>query len=399
MSHRLRPLFLLLLISFLEPVPSLAQVAWVKKFDDALKQAAVDKRFLIVDISASWCPFCRKMAREAYTDREYINFSRSQVFMRLYADTDEEGTRLARKFGVRSYPTILVLNASGQEIGRLMGARSAQNLIRELESIFDSSALDDESIKKEPGQTHAREPQNSAAVEAYNAGLALQKAGDKAKALEFYIKALAQDPKMIPALMNASIIYLEFKDFKNARSTLQKWVEADPQAAKPLAMQAQLERDSGNHETAVKQLQKAIALEQDEGEKAKYREMLLGMLSALSTGGSSSPKIAPTGVPAAPAGIEADKKPASQAVLAEVAKTDEKDPIARLEKKLASAKDAPERDWLHLMLGIAHFQAQHWKEAREYLAKVLEKDPDNLTAREMMKAAEKMQSPANPTPP
>jgi tetratricopeptide (TPR) repeat protein len=140
-----------------------------------------------------------------------------------------------------------------------MGARSAQDLIRELESIFESSALDDEPVKNEPEQIHAQEPHTSAAVEACNAGLALQKAGDKAKALEFYLKALAQDPQMIPELVNASIIYLEFKDFKNARSTLQKWAEADPQAAKPLAMLAQLECDSENYETAVKQLQKAIA--------------------------------------------------------------------------------------------------------------------------------------------
>jgi hypothetical protein len=31
-----------------------AQVAWVKSFDAALKQAAKEKKFVVLDISASW---------------------------------------------------------------------------------------------------------------------------------------------------------------------------------------------------------------------------------------------------------------------------------------------------------------------------------------------------------
>ncbi len=33
---------------------AVAQVAWVKNFDDALKQAAREKKSIILDISASW---------------------------------------------------------------------------------------------------------------------------------------------------------------------------------------------------------------------------------------------------------------------------------------------------------------------------------------------------------
>jgi len=59
-----------------------------------------------------------------------------------------------------------------------------------------------------------------------------------------------------------------------------------------------------------------------------------------------------------------------------------------MEKSLAAAKDEAEIKWLQLMLGIAHFQAQHWKEARAYVSQVLEKDPTNTTARDLMKALE-----------
>jgi hypothetical protein len=36
------------------PMMAVAQVAWVKSFDDALKQASREKKFIVMDISASW---------------------------------------------------------------------------------------------------------------------------------------------------------------------------------------------------------------------------------------------------------------------------------------------------------------------------------------------------------
>jgi len=46
---------LLLALSFaFSPVAAMAQMAWVKGFDAALLQAAREKKFVILDISASW---------------------------------------------------------------------------------------------------------------------------------------------------------------------------------------------------------------------------------------------------------------------------------------------------------------------------------------------------------
>jgi len=82
------------------------------------------------------------MTREVYTDKEFIKFSQSQVFMRVFEDTDPEGARLARKFGVDGFPTLIVLDSSGHEVDRILGAMSAEDLIEELELIFHSGAGD-----------------------------------------------------------------------------------------------------------------------------------------------------------------------------------------------------------------------------------------------------------------
>jgi thioredoxin-related protein len=54
----------------------------------------------------------------------------------LFADTDPEGTQLAEKFRVRGFPTIVVVNSEGVEVGRVVGARPAKRLIQDLNQIF-----------------------------------------------------------------------------------------------------------------------------------------------------------------------------------------------------------------------------------------------------------------------
>jgi hypothetical protein len=50
-SH-LCPIVLILLFGI--PSCVFGQVSWVKNFDDALSQAAKEKKFIVLDMSASW---------------------------------------------------------------------------------------------------------------------------------------------------------------------------------------------------------------------------------------------------------------------------------------------------------------------------------------------------------
>jgi tetratricopeptide (TPR) repeat protein len=72
-------------------------------------------------------------------------------------------------------------------------------------------------------RARSRGEYNSSAIENYNAALESHKSGDKKQALELYGKALAQEPRMMPALHNMSLIYLEMEETAKARETLGKW--------------------------------------------------------------------------------------------------------------------------------------------------------------------------------
>lgn len=77
------------------------------------------------------------MTREVYTDKAFIEFSRKFVFIRLFQDTEREGARLASRFGIEGFPTLIILDSSGREVDRILGFRSAQELMEELRSITE----------------------------------------------------------------------------------------------------------------------------------------------------------------------------------------------------------------------------------------------------------------------
>lgn len=84
------------------------------------------------------------MTREVYSDNDFIEFSRSQIFMRMFIDKDPEGKELAREFAVEALPTLIILDSKGREVDRIVGGRDAPDLIRMLKSIFETT--EDDSI-------------------------------------------------------------------------------------------------------------------------------------------------------------------------------------------------------------------------------------------------------------
>ena len=76
------------------------------------------------------------MTREVYSDKKFIDFSRSQIFIRVFQDTEPQGARLAEKFRIEGFPTLIVLDPSGHEVDRIEGFTSAPDLIDLLKEDF-----------------------------------------------------------------------------------------------------------------------------------------------------------------------------------------------------------------------------------------------------------------------
>lgn len=93
-------------------------------FDDAVQSGRV-----VVDFWTYGCGACRAL------DPALADLANEEPDIRLLKVNADAEPDLVRRFGVVSAPTLLVLE-DGEERGRLVGARSAARLRRELETLW-----------------------------------------------------------------------------------------------------------------------------------------------------------------------------------------------------------------------------------------------------------------------
>jgi len=88
-------------------------------YSEALIQAEKDKRFVLVDMSAIWCPACRKLNREVLVkDSVKAVINQHYIYTRLEYETDE-GKQFMQRHGLKGFPTLLILDSKGNKIWQL----------------------------------------------------------------------------------------------------------------------------------------------------------------------------------------------------------------------------------------------------------------------------------------
>ena len=119
---------LLLLISLL---PALAQGAstWLTDLTKAQSQARTEKKAMLLNFTGSdWCGWCIRLQREVFSKPEFDEYARKNLvlvevdFPKRKAQSDAQlraNRALAQRFSVEGYPTLVVLDSAGKELGRL----------------------------------------------------------------------------------------------------------------------------------------------------------------------------------------------------------------------------------------------------------------------------------------
>lgn len=114
-----------------------AQIPWVTSLAQARAEAAAGKKLILAYLFADWCPYCRRMDRETWTDAAVIAERAKYVFLRLDGEKDPDGVNLCRRFFIRGFPAILLLHADGSEFDRLDGYMPADELLRRLKLVLE----------------------------------------------------------------------------------------------------------------------------------------------------------------------------------------------------------------------------------------------------------------------
>lgn len=112
-----------------------AQAA-VATLDEALAEAGKRKAPVLLDFHAPWCYSCYYMKKNVLNGREWQRVERDTVILDVDADSPE-GAALKERFQVKALPSYVVLNAEGDELGRISAERTRAQFYPELAAITD----------------------------------------------------------------------------------------------------------------------------------------------------------------------------------------------------------------------------------------------------------------------
>ena len=101
--------------------PKEEHVGWLEQdLEGALAKAKTEHKVVLVDIYAEWCAQCKELDEKTWPDPAVKQWlAQNAVAIRI--DTDARRKDLATKLQIRSYPTVLLLDAEGRELRRLLG--------------------------------------------------------------------------------------------------------------------------------------------------------------------------------------------------------------------------------------------------------------------------------------
>ena len=113
---------------------SAAELDWTTDASAALAKAKAENKVVLLDFTGSdWCGWCIKFKKEAIDTPEFQDYAAKNLvlvevdFPRRKQQSTELKTAnkaLARKYNITGYPTFVVLNKDGKEIGRQDGYES-----------------------------------------------------------------------------------------------------------------------------------------------------------------------------------------------------------------------------------------------------------------------------------
>ena len=91
----------------------------------AAAKAKKENKLVFVDCYTQWCGPCKKMARDIFPQAKVGKFM-NERFVNVKIDMEASYAEgLTKEWQVSGYPTFIIFNADGEEIGRFMGGSDA----------------------------------------------------------------------------------------------------------------------------------------------------------------------------------------------------------------------------------------------------------------------------------
>ena len=125
---------------------------WLDNFEQAQKESAVFKQPILAFFTGSdWCGWCMKLRSEALDTKEFEKFAADNLILfeadfprgkKISDKVKKQNAELAAKYRVRGYPTVLLLNAEGSELGKTgYQEGGADAYVKHLKELLDKAGV------------------------------------------------------------------------------------------------------------------------------------------------------------------------------------------------------------------------------------------------------------------
>lgn len=105
----------------------------------ALDLAKRSNKLVLSDLSAIWCPSCRKLDKQVFSDKQVqTQLKQDFVYARIEYESPE-GEIFMRNYQVTGFPSLLVLNAEGEKLVQLPINYEPLAFLKSLEQLLEAS--------------------------------------------------------------------------------------------------------------------------------------------------------------------------------------------------------------------------------------------------------------------
>ncbi|MEY4617087.1 MAG: hypothetical protein RJB66_2047 [Pseudomonadota bacterium] len=106
----------------------------LNNFEVAKRQAAKKNTLLLIDFTASWCPACIRLIHETFAANSFKKISQKYVLLKVDVDL-EENQELLEQFSIHAFPSLVLVDAKGDEIERFLDYIPSETLVPALEKL------------------------------------------------------------------------------------------------------------------------------------------------------------------------------------------------------------------------------------------------------------------------
>ncbi len=125
-----------------------ATLGWETDFARASARAKESGKYMLLDFSGSdWCGWCVRLEKEVFSQDQFRSYAADNLVCVLLdfprrktqsSDLKKQNQELSKKYGVRGFPTVLVLSPDGRLVGTT-GYRpgGAEAYVQHLKAMID----------------------------------------------------------------------------------------------------------------------------------------------------------------------------------------------------------------------------------------------------------------------